>query len=279
MARILLKTTIPATDDDWAIHRFAMLADALRRAGHEVTAADRVGTEGDRDIAQLDKFDQLWLFAVDVGGGITRADVDAIDAFRKRGGGVMVTRDHMDLGACLTMLPELGAAHHFHSKNQEPDPARQHRDDPFTTYIDFPNYHSGANGDFQRITPVGDLHPLLRRADGAPLEFFPSHPHEGAVSAPASVPHARVIACGSSKVTGTRFNLAVVFEGDTTRPGRAVAQSTFHHFSDLNWDPRAGAPSFVTEAPGSGMLDQPQARDDARRYALNLAAWLSQPRS
>lgn len=277
MARILLKTTIPATEDDWAIHRFTMLAQTLREARHEVVAADRVGETGDADIARLDRFDQLWLFAVDVGGGISREDVDAIDAFRRNGGGVMVTRDHMDLGACITALPELGAAHHFHTKNPEADAARQRRDDPFTTYIDWPNYHSGANGDYQRIEPVGELHPLLRRADGSAIEFFPSHPHEGAVSAPGDV--ARVIACGSSKVTGNRFNLVVVFEGNDARPGRAVAQSTFHHFSDLNWDPRAGAPSFVDEPPGRGMLDERRAYDDARRYALNLADWLSRPRS
>jgi hypothetical protein len=51
-------------------------------------------------------------------------------------------------------------------------------------------------------------------------------------------------------------------------------RSPSHHCSDFNWDPHAGAASFVTEAP-----DHPQAHGDTRRHALNLAAWLSPGRS
>jgi hypothetical protein len=43
-------------------------------------------------------------------------------------------------------------------------------------------------------------------------------------------------------------NLAVAFEAYGNH-GRAVAQSTFHHFADYNWDTRLGAPSFVDEPP------------------------------
>ena len=41
MARILLQTTIPDVADDWHVGRFSLLADELRRAGHEVTARNR----------------------------------------------------------------------------------------------------------------------------------------------------------------------------------------------------------------------------------------------
>jgi hypothetical protein len=44
-------------------------------------------------------FDQLWLFAVDTGDGLTAEDCEAISRFRARGGGLLVTRDHMDLGS------------------------------------------------------------------------------------------------------------------------------------------------------------------------------------
>jgi hypothetical protein len=57
--------------------------------------------------------------------------------------------------------------------------------------------------------------------------------------------------------------------------GRAIAQSTFHHFADYNWDPSTGAPSFVTEAPGRGFVDQPDALRQARQYAANVALWVS----
>jgi hypothetical protein len=43
--------------------------------------------------------------------------------------------------------------------------------------------HSGRNGDYQRITPVEPIHPLLRNpaAPSGLIALFPSHPHEGGV--------------------------------------------------------------------------------------------------
>jgi hypothetical protein len=84
-----------------------------------------------------------------------------------------------------------------------------------------------------------------------------------------------VIACGTSKVTGRRFNLAVAFEPGPTG-GSAIAQSTFHHFADYNWDIDAGAPSFVDEPPGDSMTQVPQAMADTHRYVRNAALWLAQ---
>jgi hypothetical protein len=55
-----------------------------------------------------------------------------------------------------------------------------------------------------------------------------------------------------------------------------VAQSTFHHFADYNWDTRAGAPSFVSEPPGDAITRSPEAIADTHRYALNIARWLAQ---
>src|SRR3984893_2930321 len=84
------------------------------------------------------------------------------------------------------------------------------------------------------------------------------------VSAPPGA-RARVIARGRSKATGARFNIAVVVEADG-KAGRAIAQSTFHHFADYNWDPRVGAPSFVDEPPGDDILRHHEARAAAPRY-------------
>jgi hypothetical protein len=185
----------------------------------------------------------------------------------------MVTRDHMDLGSSVCSLGGVGAAHFFHSKNPDPDETRRRIDDPFTTDILWPNYHSGANGDFQTIEPVGAVHPVLRTPHG-PIRFLPAHPHEGAVGKPVGDDTARVIATGTSKVTGARFNIAVAFE-PSAAGGPAIAQSTFHHFADYNWDPAAGAPSFVSEPPGDGLATSPQAQAQVRAYAKNLALWLS----
>ncbi|MCG9891054.1 MAG: hypothetical protein MH252_08260 [Thermosynechococcaceae cyanobacterium MS004] len=289
--RILLQTTIPTAEEDWSIARFSLLAQYLSSLTREdgttlckVVARDRQPDEHGNDpvlstLAQSD-FDQLWLFAVDSGNGISDADCRGITEFRQQGGGMLATRDHMDLGISLCQLGDIGAAHFFHSQNPEPDPARHCIDDPYTTYISYPNYHSGRNGDCQRITAQHPVHPLLHNPEspGGVIEFLPAHPHEGAVGAPANA-QARVIAAGQSLVTGRTFNIAVAFEHEPdehgNRLGRAVAQSTFHHFCDYNWDVSQGCPSFVDEPPGNTMQTQPRALPDLKAYLRNLALWLS----
>jgi hypothetical protein len=283
-ARILIQTTIPPVANDWSVSRFSLLADHLRGLRgpggellFEVDGRDReAGVAEDPVLSTLDESDytQLWLMAVDTGDGITDRECEAIGRFRARGGGLMITRDHMDLGSSICNLAGVGAAHQFHSRNQ-PIEAERLIDDPFTSYISWPNFHSGANGDFQKIAIAGGLHPVLAADDGGnrAISHLPAHPHEGAVVAPAEAIDARVIATGTSKVTGRNFNLAVAFEGDGNS-GRAIAQSTFHHFADYNWDPRVGAPTFVDEPAGDGMLREAAALRDAHRYVANIARWL-----
>ncbi len=289
--RILLQTTIPEIADDWHIGRFSLLRDHLGslqdKEGNplcEVTARNRESDGGTDDsvLSTLDRsdFDELWLFAVDVGNGLTREDCEGIMRFRQRGGGILATRDHQDLGSSLCTLGGVGRAHFFHSQNPEPDESRHIADDPFTTSISWPNYHSGSNGDCQKITPVEPFHELLKNpeSESALIEFLPAHPHEGAVGVPPDEQHARVIATGRSMTTGRPFNLTVVFETahdkHGNKLGRAVAESSFHHFADYNWDTSKGCPSFVLEPPGDGMKHEPRALEDTKAYVRNLALWL-----
>jgi hypothetical protein len=284
--KILLQTTIVPTPDNWDIARFSLLSgylDGLRAADgsrlFNIMARDREVTSGpDIVLSQIDTsdFDELWLFAVDTGTGLSQEDCAAIGRFRARGGGLLVTRDHMDLGSSVCSLGGVGKAHHFHTRNPETDPSRLRVDDRWTKAILWPNYHSGANGDYQEITAVGALHPVLRdpSSPGSMLHFLPAHPHEGAVDAPPDDNTARVVALGHSKVTGVPFNLAVVFEPDGAN-GPAIAQSTFHHFTDYNWDIRNGAPSFVDEPPGDGMIMNPDAMRSTKAYVHNVALWLA----
>jgi hypothetical protein len=284
MIKILLQTTIPATADDWSISRFSLLTSLLREQRNEdgaplfdVTTRDREapGTS-DSVLSTLDRsdFDQMWLFAVDEGNGLNADECRAISAFRRSGRGLMVTRDHMDLGSSICSLAGVGAAHHFHTLNKGPIEL-QMRDDPYATHISWPNFHSGANGDYQTINVLEPTHAILRNPSSptATIRYLPAHPHEGAVSAPIDE-DARVIAGGRSKVTGRPFNIAVAFEAGGGR-GRAIAQSTFHHFADYNWDTHLGAPTFVDEPPSDAIMRNPEATDDAHRYALNIARWLS----
>lgn len=285
--RILLQTTIPTTEDDWSIARFSLLhtfLESLRdeegQPQCEVVSRDRQANAAGDDpvLSTLDRspFDELWLFAVDVGEGLSPKDCEGILAFRQRGGGILSTRDHMDLGCSLCSLGDLGDAHYFHTRNPDPDSSRHCIDDPYTTDILYPNYHSGRNGDYQVITPTEPLHPLLLHphSPSGRVDRLPAHPHEGAVGLPGNTSSARVIATGTSQVTGRSFNIAVAFEG--TEPlGRAIAESTFHHFCDYNWDTAMGCPSFVDEPPGNTMQADPWAIADLKAYLRNLALWLA----
>lgn len=285
--RVLLQTTIPFTEDDWHIGRFSLLAEHLRSlAGpngplYDVVARDREADENGDDpiLSRLDESDfaQLWLFGMDSGEGLSEEDCKGITRFRKSGRGIFSTRDHNDMGTSMCTIGGIGPAHYFHSKQQDPDETRRGRDDNVTLSVDWPNYHSGANGDFQRIRAAD--HPLMRRADGSLIEFFPAHPHEGAVGAPADDPAASVIATGTSKVSGRDFNLVVAFDEHAdeknVRWGRGIAESSFHHVADYNWNPEMGCPSFVEEPPGDEYRRYPQKLDDVKRYVANVAAWLS----
>src|SRR5947209_20258889 len=103
--RILLQTTIPATEDDWHIGRFSLLGERLSGLrdgeGHalcEVTARNReTNPAGDDEVLnRLDAtdFDELWLFALDNGDRLTVAECQGITHLRERGRRHGSTRGH-----------------------------------------------------------------------------------------------------------------------------------------------------------------------------------------
>ncbi|MBD2252438.1 hypothetical protein [Nostoc parmelioides] len=290
--RILLQTTIASTEDDWSIFRFSLLQDYLKSVHDEsgkplftVLSRDRSSDADGNDpiLGTLDQsdFDELWLFALDTGDGLTDKDIAGINAFRKRGGGILTTRDHQDMGCSMCGLIDIGDVHYFNTKNPDPDDSRWIRDDPHTTYISWPNYHSGANGDYQKIIPVEPVHELLHNPNSPSglIEFFPSHPHEGGIGVNPNNLNSQVIALGKSLVTHRNFNLIVATEHHTdaekNRLGRAIATSSFHHFVDYNWDIEKGCPSFVDEPPGNGMKLEPRALEDIQAFVRNAALWLA----
>jgi hypothetical protein len=291
--RILLQTTLlPTDEDDWIIRRFsflhnylASLTDSQGNPLYKVTSRDRQPDAEGNDplLSRLDRaeFDELWLFALDVGGGLSAQDQAGIAHFHQEGGGIFTTRDHQDMGISMYGLENLGIFHYFHTQQTDPDPSRCCVDDIHTTNISWPNYHSGSNGDYQIITAVEPIHPLLNNPDSPTgvIQFFPAHPHEGGVGVPSHISHATVVATGVSKVSQRPFNLVVAAERTTdaqgNQLGRIVAQSTFHHFVDYNWDTEQGCPGFVEEAPSDGMKKDPRAIADIHCYVKNLAAWLA----
>ena len=287
--KILLQTTIPYAEDDWNIGRFSLLAEHLRSLAngegspsYGVITRDHEPNDSGDDPFLLGLADsdinEIWLFGVDAANGLTKTECAAITRFRQRGGGIFSTRDHADLGSSLCTLGGVGAAHYFHDINLDPDPARNQRDDQDNQSIDYPNYHSGSNGDYQRITSVNG-HELLKRSDSSTIEYFPAHPHEGGVGAPPDDPSAHVVATGTSQTTGRPFNLVVAFEqktdGHGNRLGRAIAESSFHHLVDYNWNLSMGCPSFLEEPPGNEIENDPSTLGDIKSYVENVARWLT----
>jgi hypothetical protein len=290
--RILLQTTIPTIEDDWNIDRFSLLRQHLSsitdehgRPRYLVTARDReINADGnDPILSRMDdtEFDQLWLFGVDAGNGLTPEDCKGITRFRQSGRGLLTTRDHQDLGSSLCTLGGVGRAHFFHTKNLDPDESRRARDDQDTPSISWPNYHSGSNGNYQRITPIEPIHEVLRdpsSLSGA-IMYFPAHPHEGGVGVPSDEQHARVIATGVSQVSHRPFNLIVAFESTNdergNKLGRAIVESSFHHLVDYNWDIAKGCPTFLVEPPGDQVRREPERLKDVKTYVSNVARWLA----
>jgi hypothetical protein len=279
-------------EDDWHIGRFALLnnyisslKDEAGQPAFEVTARniERDEAGNDRVLSRLDEsdFDELWIFAVDPGEGLTKVDCEGITRFRQRGGGILSTRDHQDLGSSLCTLGGIGRAHFFHTKNPEPDESRRHEDDSITKSISWPNYHSGSNGDYHQISVPEPVHELMANpaSQSGKIELFPAHPHEGAVGVPEGETSARVVAAGTSRTTGRPFNLVVAFEGSDddhgNHLGRAIAASSFHHLVDYNWDTDAGCPSFVEEPPSDGYKTNPAALEDIKTFVRNAAKWLA----
>jgi hypothetical protein len=279
--RVLIQSSIDFNPDDWHVGRFSLLAKEIGRWA-DVVARDREpdATGSDPVIVGLNRarFDEIWIIAVDTGTAFTPDEIAAMNRFHRDGGGVLSARDHDNMGLWLRSVEAVGDANFFHDPSCcEPDPARHTRDDTETPGIDWPNYHSGRNGDVQPVTVIEPLHPLMRNPSAASghIESFPAHPHEGAVGTPPGRSRARSIARGRSRATGRDFALAVAFERTENAPGRAIAESSFHHFVDYNWDTSKGAPSFVIEPAGDAIAKNPRLLDDIRTYVRNCVEWLA----
>jgi hypothetical protein len=277
---ILIQCSIEWDADNWHVGRFSMLADELSRWGR-VVARNRVPDSSGVDpvLEGLDRgdFDEVWMLGVDGGAALSAAECNSLNRFHRGGGGVLTARDHANMGMWLRALEGVGSANFFHESTcWEPDPSRRCPDDLGTPSIGWPNYHSGRNGDVQPVSAVLPIHPLLRNPDKASnrIEWFPAHPHEGAVCPPPGDPRARSVARGRSLSTGRTFDLVVAFDRTPEARGRAVAHSSFHHFADYNWDTSKGAPSFVSEPEGDAIRRDPHLIDDIRTYLKNCVEWL-----
>lgn len=123
--------------------------------------------------------------------------------------------------------------------------------------------------------PEGRPHPLFfYRWRDRYINSFPDHDHEGAVVIPKTLdadwpsgrrgqtrPH--IIARGTHVLTGKEINILAAYNGDLAFVGRIVADSSFHHYVNLNL--------FGFEHPAQ----QGSAADQIGQFYANLAVWLA----
>jgi hypothetical protein len=119
----------------------------------------------------------------------------------------------------------------------------------------------------------GQVHPLFFYRPGHQIQLFPDHLHEGEVTVSRGrhdevwptkpfKPMPRVVAFGTDKRSGKRIKILAAYDGDGANVGRIVADSSWHHYFNIN------LALFEQPAP----LDS--ASDQIGQFYSNLALWL-----
>ena len=276
--------------------RATLLSDPWPWVKFEVTTAHR-GTDPSANLqnraldeVDLESYDELWLFGIAGGNLLSQAEIDAVHAFMDAGGGVLHTGDHASLGEGIA-----GALKRAGEMRQYPAPAA-------APGVWNSTLRDGGDGVYQFNDQSDDTpqpirlrtylswsyspslvlsrkpHPVMCGQSG-PIRIFPDHQHEGEAIAPANYPAAtwpskngfqpkvEVVAWGKiedpSADVGREVGLVSVYDGHRADVGRIVADSTWHHWFDINLDGFAATPT------GQAHLDK------IEEYFLNVAAWLA----
>jgi hypothetical protein len=125
--------------------------------------------------------------------------------------------------------------------------------------------------------PAGRPHQLFLDKKGCRIKVFPDHMHEGRLTVPRGPlcdewpernglrPRPHVAAYGIDKRNGKKCALVAVYDGDVVGCGRIVADSTWHHYFNVN----------LRGFDFDGSL----IRDQLGQFYVNLALWLSRLRT
>ena len=262
-----------------------------------VTTANRyTDTQADQDNVtltdlSLDTFDEIWLFGISSNNNLmSAAEVTALEAFMDGGGGVLTTGDHASLGRGLSgpvkrvgklrMYPAPPAlAPTWNTTIRDGNGDGQYlfaEQSDATPQVIRPRYryHWSSGGIYLKLKK--SPHPLLCAEQGV-LKKLPDHQHEGQVVIPNSFPVAEwpkkgsfqpkpeIVAWGriidpDAANAGSEFPVIGAYNGHGVNVGRIVADSTWHHWFDINMN-------------GFNVLS-----DDYRviiSYFQNVAAWLA----
>jgi len=122
--------------------------------------------------------------------------------------------------------------------------------------------------------PSGKEHPLFFYRGNDLITVFPDHAHEGALVIPdvsdtnvwpgrTGKPVPVVIAFGEDRLHGKQIDLLTAYDGDAAGVGRIVADSSWHHYLNINLK------GFPHPAPS------PSESDMIGQFYGNLAVWLA----
>jgi hypothetical protein len=237
---------------------------------------------------------------------LSPAEVTLMDQFMAapKFGGVLVTGDHASLGKGIAgQISRAGVMRLYPAPVNSPpgwNTTLEEGPDPGATFdfndqsddrpqsIRYKRYPLGSSVFQARYRP----HPVLCGPNG-PIDVFPDHQHEGEALAP--VPAAadpvwptksghqeapEVIAWGRIKDPaatkhGQEIGIVSAYNGHNVDVGRILADSTWHHWFDINLTGIAAPPSpyagFDATAAGQDALKKIDA------YFLNCGVWLAPP--
>lgn len=284
---------------------------AHREGDKSATIKDAVKlTDPDLDI--LNNFDEIWFFGIRPAPPLPEDELKLLDKFmtstesRRVVGGVLATGDHKDLGKALAgEITRVGEMRQYPAPGSGPKESN-------TTLEEGPDENKRFN-DFDqsddrpqsiRLTPFpagpslgseggSRPHPVLCGPDG-PIDVFPDHRHEGEAVVPEGIEgkpqwptnvsghqeQPYVIAKGLIKDPdaikhGQEIGLVSAYNGHTVDVGRIVADSSWHHWFDINllgvFKPPSPYAGFDATPAGQAALKKIEA------YFLNCGAWLAPP--
>jgi hypothetical protein len=300
---------------DGLLHVKTLLESRLNRyADFEITTAHRQrDPSADRqfvkltDLNILEAFEEIWLFGFNENPELTPEELALLERFMEdRKGGLLTTGDHSDRGKSIAgdikragkmrLYPAPGSFGTESNSTLEEGPdvgdvfneADQNDDRPQKIrYARFPLWTPA--GSKPRFRP----HPLMCSPDG-PIDVFPDHKHEGEAVKPEQ-PDAHewpevnnhrelpvVIAWGkikdpSADKFGQEIGLVSAYDGHKANVGRIVADSSWHHWVDINL---VGNPDVNPPFPDAGFDATPEGKMVLRKidaYFINCATWLAPP--
>ncbi|MCE7003755.1 hypothetical protein LWC34_13090 [Kibdelosporangium philippinense] len=220
----------------------------------------------------LGRYEQVWFFGLEQcnvpgqpANELVDAEVKALRSWMDAGGGVLITGDHsnprpgdadpnlpdyLNLGRALGhRVPRAGELRVW---NDRPDSSIEfshntHQPDPWGNDINqpIPNDLDPYPQELILRKWNGRPHPLFQGRRG-PITIFPDHMHEGQLLIPEQFPtdvwpvgrtgqpKPEIVSRGTDKRNGEVYGVTSVYDGAAAGVGRIVADSTWHHYFDIN---------------------------------------------